>query len=470
MAAPLSPTKLLVCPNCEARLPAADLRPGQKCRCGKCGKLLRVPGDDDDPGPPTPEPQTFGFNCRVCDTRLVALSTNVGKKVRCPDCGARNDIPHPPKPEVKQTPDAMFGQQYGLWNLDDAPSTDDLLAQQPKLLPVHCRVCDTLMYAQEKQVGHALTCPDCGAKTRVSPPRKEKPKQSVLVPDGEEYQLEEPEIDLDVFDTPEFEPEPEPEEPRRKTHREELKEEFGERPELPAIPLVQGVGKVFFRLPLPGWWLGLSFVGTISAVLLAVGLGGAIGSEFAALFAVSCVASGAILGALTFLAFATLLFAILTDSAEGNDKLYNAPDFNPIEWFGGGIYVALAIAMSCMPGALIGGLAGDKVLGALISEFLLYPIVLMSMLEIGSPIGVLSPRILLSVVLRPLHWLFFYVVTAAIGVPMFYGLSLLPQRLEVFVLAVPVVLALEMLYFRLLGRLAWWLSESLPAEESVEAD
>ena len=216
MSASLSPTKILIGPGCRSGLPAENLRPGQKCRCGRCGKLLVVPGAKKK-RPTAAKPKSFSFGCRVCETRLVALTTNVGKRVVCPDCGAKNEIPEPPQPKPKQTPQAMFGQQYGVWDVDEAPSSAELQARQPKFYPVYCRVCDTLMYGQEKQVGRPLTCPDCSAKTMVPPPPVVEPKTSALVPEGEEYQLEEPEVDLSAIDTPL--PTPEPEEKPKKTVR-----------------------------------------------------------------------------------------------------------------------------------------------------------------------------------------------------------------------------------------------------------
>jgi len=83
----------------------------------------------------------------------------------------------------------MHGQQYGLWGVDEAPMPKEIAARQPKFYPVWCRVCDTLMHAQAKQVGDKLTCPDCGAKTLFKKLPVEKEVESALVAEGEEYQL-----------------------------------------------------------------------------------------------------------------------------------------------------------------------------------------------------------------------------------------------------------------------------------------
>ena len=462
MAAPLSPTKLLICPSCKARLPQGDLQAGQKCRCGRCGKILVVPGKQSPPKPPT-QPKLFGFACRVCETRLTARTTDVGKKLRCPDCHAKNEIPKPPKPpRPKQTPEAMHGQQYGLWGVDEAPSNEELLARQPKFYPVYCRACNTLMHAQQKQVGQLLSCPDCGVQTEVPPPPAEETRPSNIVPDGEEYQLEEPEIDLEVFEQP-AEP-PRPTEKPKKTLRDELQEEYGKRPELPRVPLLQGVLKMFLRNPIPIWWLGLCFAAELMTVLFLLGAA-MIGVPYGPLFSLWCFVGAAGCGFLFFTGLAAMLMAILVDSSEGNDKLYHPPDVNLIEWFGPAIYLVIALAVTAAPGILIGGAIGFATIGSSVGMFVLLPIVVLSMLEIGSPIGVLSPRVLASLVRRPLHWIAFYIVAGVLEVGFFFA-ALFMVVMPILLLAFfPVWITGNMLYFRLLGRLGWWLGESLAIAE-----
>ena len=51
----------------------------------------------------------------------------------------------------------------------------------------------------------------------------------------------------------------------------------------------------------------------------------------------------------------------------------------------------------------------------------------------------------------------------------YVGLTFLPPQPWFVIVVVPLLIGLELLYFRLLGRLAWWLAESLPAPEAEEA-
>ncbi len=473
MSTPLSPTKLFQCDGCGATLPLDATQIGKKCRCGQCGKILVVPGfepEEEFSAAPqaAPVPETVGFYCRVCDTRLVAHTKDVGKNAKCPDCGAKNVVPPPPKTRPKRPPRAMHGEQYGLWGVDEAPLPSELSARQPKFYPVYCRVCDTLMQAHVKLVGTNLTCPDCGAKTAVPPPPLEITRPSVLVPEGEEYQLDAESLPPPwpvTAPTSTVTSAPQP------TLREELIEQygwFGDRPKLPRVPLVTGVFRMLLRAPVYAWWLGISFFGT-GAFLL----GQAIESNldgYGAIMAVFLLAAVCIVGTLLFGAVSALCCSILKDSSEGLDKLYGAPTTSVIDWFGDAFYLALAIAVSLIPGGTVGALLHRGPEGMVAGSLVFFPIFLLSMLESGSPVIIFSPRLLSSLVRRPAPWLLFYLETGLIAAGcvlagMITSIDSVPAWL-----APPLLLATVLVYFRLLGRLAWWLAELMPAEESEEED
>ena len=97
--------------------------------------------------------------------------------------------PVPVKP--KSLPSALAGEQYELLDADDAPLPSELLAAQPKYIAIKCRLCGTLMYATEAQVGKQLTCPDCSMRKLVERPVEPKAKREVLVSDQDAYQLDE---------------------------------------------------------------------------------------------------------------------------------------------------------------------------------------------------------------------------------------------------------------------------------------
>ncbi|MCG8451400.1 MAG: hypothetical protein MI725_17680, partial [Pirellulales bacterium] len=394
------------------------------------------------------------------ETRLVASPKDVGRKAKCPDCGTSTKVPSPPKPRPKQVPRAMHGQQYGVWGVDQAPLPEELAARQPKYFPMFCRVCDTLMQAQVKQVGQKLTCPDCGAKTLVPEPPPEKPAKSVLVPDGEEYQLDE-------MQPPPPRSVPEPpavrESQTHREYRESLQHEYGQRPQMPRLPLLRGVLPMLVRKPLPAWWLSLSAVGF---VLLGLATLAATQHAFVA---VCCLALAIMVGGICFAAATALCCAILTDSSEGCNRLYNAPPFIPHEWFAEAAYLGIAMVVSLIPASLIGRIAPEPMIGMALGMLLCFPIVLLSSLEQGSPLSVLSVRLVASLVRKPLHWLMFYLVTSlVIGGSVWAAWALMQSSAIASAAVVPLAVATVLLYFRLLGRFAWWLAESLPEDDSEQ--
>ena len=467
MPIPTSPTRLLSCDACRASLPYEPEQAGSKCRCGSCGKILTIPSDND-PQHRAPGPEYVSFACPLCQSNLSARIEHVGKKAKCPDCDTISVVPPPPKVKKKKPPRAMHGQQYGLWGVDEAPLPAELAAKQPKLFPVYCDLCNTLMQAQVKQVGSKLKCPDCGSKTRVPEPPPEQPVTTVLVPDGQEYQLDE-------SAAPGPRPVPVPpaliEGQKQDEYRDRLQAEYGDRPKLPRLPTLQGVWPMLLRPPLPTWWLGLSCALT-AALMLGLSVLGSGGGGFEAIMALCFFAMGCIIGCFWFSASAALGCCVLTDSSEGNNKLFNQPASAPQEWIGETLFVAIALAASAIPGWAVGAiLAGQGIgfpglpvqgLATGVGMLLSFPVLLLSTLETGSPIEIFSPRILKSLIRRPFHWLLLYIQTAIIaGACLWLATLWVPDSLYLFC---PSAMAASLLYFRLLGRFAWWLAESMPAE------
>ena len=100
---------------------------------------------------------------------------------------------------------------------------------------------------------------------------------------------------------------------------------------------------------------------------------------------------------------------------------------------------------------------------------LAFPPLLLSCLENGSPLELFSPKIFASLYRRPGHWLLFSLEAALLVAGTLFALAALSQRSPAAaLLAIPLCVATSLLYFRLLGRFAWWLAESLPADKENE--
>jgi len=468
MPMPTSPTRLFVCDACGATLPVEPEHAGRKCRCGRCGKILVVPGDSPKP-PPVATPKYVGFNCLLCDTRLSARVEDVGLQAKCPDCGRLTKVPQPPKPRKKKTPEAMHGQQYGLWGVDEAPPTKEIAARQPKYYPVWCRVCDTLMHARAEQVGKKLACPDCGAKTLFKKLPVEKETKSALVADGEEYQLDE------TFELPRR-PAYQPPQARNineiDAQEDAMRQEYRERGQMPENPLIGGVHKMLIRSPLPEATFVLAVVLALELWFIATAMTNIGGIGVLLLLLPFITVS--VFGLLSLMAASAFWLAVLKESSEGNDRLYHPPGPVFVDWVRECFYVVFSAAMSIAPGMLLWKFAPNLPAGvgpaaAAIGGLGLFPIFLLSQLENGSPMEFFSPKLAGTLLKRPRQWLLFYAETVLViggSAATIVSLSLLSAN----TLPASVLLAAgaSFLYFRLLGRLAWWLAESLPLPEETD--
>ncbi len=473
MSMPLSPTRLFVCTACGAVLPVGPELLGKKCRCGRCGKV-NVISENHNAGDsprqraerPSASHQRIGFLCRVCDTALAARTKDVGRKAKCPDCGALTAVPPPPKPHPKKVPKAMHGQQYGLWGVDDAPSPAEIKAKQPKFFPVFCRNCDTMMHARPEQIGKKLSCPDCGAKTIIKEPPKPKPKKSPLVPDGQEYQLDAKHIPPKRL-LPQF------------THSQTLareaeaeadpiRQERVDRPKIPRLPILQGVPKMLVRMPVVSWFIWLSGVAlTTGGFMLIVSMI----NPIAAIPFFLGAAAGTIL---SLAAVAAICLAVLTESSEGNDRLYNPPGPVFLDWMGDIFYLVFPAVLAIAPWWLLCIPLQQELprehqgLLMFVGWLFTFPLLLLSSLENGSPLEPFSFRIFGSVSRRPGHWLLLVVESAVIvGGTLAATRALATTSPAATLLVIPLSVASLLLYFRVLGRFAWWLAESLATNEEV---
>jgi DNA-directed RNA polymerase subunit M/transcription elongation factor TFIIS len=376
----------------------------------------------------------------------------------------------------------MEGEQYELWGVDEAPSVVKMLAAEPKYIAVVCRMCQTLMQATTDQVGHKIKCPDCGTANEVCAPAAPAKEISVLSPDEDAIPID---AALDPGERPAviipprrpllYEEERDAQRARRaeKAARGDTRGpqfDAGGRPVLPRWPLVTRVLPFLFSRGVPVRWgalaVGLMFSGGLVQFgnwLMSQGEFGVVGGF--------CLL---ILGFVTLLiwvaATSAIAVAIVTESSEGNDEVerWPAPVFT--EWWGELLYVLIAAMVSPCPGWLAGRLLPDnpaaQVLLFLASMLVFFPIILLSQLEVGSPFGIGSARVLASLVRFPFTWLFLFGELAALAAA-WLGLTFL---IDLFVpaldvLTAPLFVAALFLAARLIGRLGWKLAESTPGSE-----
>ena len=226
----------LTCPSCSASIvvpdaPAAKSIAGQTDRTIDSSAAEETGGYDlathptptrsasEDSRSPTPAPvrstaNDTGYNlhdsqparkkprdlitvvCHICATRMAAERKNLGKKLRCTECGTIVTIAEAPKSQEQMRKpthidDASVGE-YGVSSDQGSASKREVVT-----IPFDCRLCGTLMHGTNAQVGKELTCPDCGTKTAVPPPKIVSPKAVVGAAAGadlSEYGLSAPNV------------------------------------------------------------------------------------------------------------------------------------------------------------------------------------------------------------------------------------------------------------------------------------
>jgi DNA-directed RNA polymerase subunit RPC12/RpoP len=465
---------------------------GQRARCAACSLAFTIPAPTNKPAsvktpPPKPQetapkqPEHVGFDCRVCNTRLFALTADVGKQLKCPDCGALTVIPPPPPPKPKNMPAALEGEQYELWDTDEQPLPSQLIAAQPKTVTLKCRRCDTVMHPLANLVGQPVRCPDCGTVNIVPPPPRSVVRPSVLAPDALTPVLD---PDADPGERPLVLPsspgmlhddrfEDEYRRAKEKSQRtgKPMEIDHRGRPLLPRWPLISGVLPFLVSRGVPVIWLLMSmgFAGAAWALLTGIATAN---SESGAFTGVPLIGGGSALLMITIAGAYSCLLQIVMESSEGNRAVYHWPVLT--DWLASLLWFGVAVPMSALPGWAIGhipGVGADPRVPILLiaaSVLILLPIVILSQLDINSPAGILSGRILGSLLRCPFSWMLFYFETAVLaaicGGATYLVLEHYPNALLWLVL---LYTAAVILFARLLGRLAWRLAEAMPLEEEL---
>jgi hypothetical protein len=421
---------------------------------------------------------------------MYGLPEHVGKRFKCPDCGALTVLPPPPKLKAKKQPAALDEEQYEVWGPDEQPLPSDLLKSQPRYIAVTCRLCGTLMQATEGQVGKALVCPDCHTRN-VVPSLKPQPAnrpvaKSTIEVDTSRDPGERPAVVLPKRPTLLYEQERAEEEAKeaaKPAHKRRRTDARG-RPIRPRWPLVTGVWRMLTTEEIIARWVLLSltfgFAGQFLAEALLTPIQGmveAIKMMFSVFGLFLAIVGPAMAG--------PLFVAIVGESAEGNDKLNEPPRLLAFDWFGELFIFAVPATVAGLFGMGAWKVAQMISLGPVVSAAIttavvvtVLPVTLLSALLEGTPLGVISPRLLGSFFYGPGRWLLFYVQTfifiaLAGAVVLLLAPTLAPtggQSMSIVWVLAPLAVAALLFEMRLLGRLAWWISDLMPEEKEPEND
>ncbi len=339
--------------------------------------------------------------------------------------------------------------------------------------PFQCPTCLTRLHATPDQAGREITCPDCAKPIRIPPPpSKPAPADWADEPEvpPETYDLRLP-VKAPPVVVPGFRSaaEPPPRSPEATPEADVDAPPANRGHTASARRLDRATQRTWDGKPLgflfyPGvklcWLLS---AGGLAAILALLGEGSqliAVADPRTYFLGMMYIAISGLLGLFGFVILAPYLLAILHDTAAGCDRIENWPDDVYHDWLLHGIHFVVPAALAVLLGQgldlLLARAGAPAWLGVGLGTFLLFPILLLSVLETGSPFVPWSPPVWRSLVADWPAWALFYgtasIVVAVSGVVTWYGLALagswgvLP--------ASAVVAAAVLLYVRLLGRLA----------------
>ncbi len=296
---------------------------------------------------------------------------------------------------------------------------------------VQCKLCGTLLYVEPNQAGRMIQCPDCHSQFEAPPPpvkRSPKPTRPAVAADPMEvrFKNETPPVrpattgtkaTQDLLDRAKQELDDTPEDGGETTYdfdtRGWLMRSFSFLfdPGLILIAIASGVFSAGLLLAV--WWFAQQSEATR-------GLGSLLG-----------VLIGAGIGIPLMSALLTNGLAVLESSANRLKRVQEWPMFNPVEWFGEIACVVVAFLLAALPGGLLALLVqyfgGGRVmmLGAyLISVWLFFPPLLLSMLDLQSFFRPYSKEVYQSFQSRGEAWGACYMMTA-LGLAGFYLLSIM---------------------------------------------
>jgi hypothetical protein len=404
--------------------------------------------------------------CQLCGTRTYAPLEKIGQTIKCPDCHTLNEVP-PLKGEspAKTAGPTLEGtEEFGMSEVVDRPKYRPLQAARGEY--------EVLSALDPASIEHRLTAPGQAAASG----RKARPAASVTAADqseDEEVSLSAPVERVTVEHIPVNYVEIEPEDPMYDGRYDDGAIGDAVDPKAPdawkRAPLVYGILDILWqpaavlRLVGFGVWLG------IVAVLARLGVAYALEQGKEQIWALFIMWGGIPIGAAWLFAFASAVQAVIESAANGETEVSAWPDMNVIEWFAASRFIVVAALVAAIPGGLLGaatlaastdnpamaafGVAAPPVLSWLV----LFPLVLYSMMVEDTVFAIISNETFRSLHLAADGWVFFYMYSIVL-VLLATGAAamMLVDQFLVAALGSCAMVAVLIIYARLLGRLMWY--------------
>jgi hypothetical protein len=396
--------------------------------------------------------------CKTCDTRLDEEAFAEPHETLCPVCFSAVIVPAASEAAVKKGP--LFKSDpnlegYAVLSHDD-PEAEKRAKKAQDVILVICPICRARLHSPPKKEAYHIKCHDCHELVRVPSRAEHRAKQKHdAIPD--KHDPVEP-VSVGAVETQD-----------RVYSAWYLKAHSQIRREPDARPPESVYFSSTFTFPwerdLIARWLYLSVGTTFFAVLslLLVSMAGGAGGY-------SGLAMGFFALPLVWVFIwtasyaASLCMAIVTDTANGNQRVVNWAEQNWRDWVITMAYVQYLIAVAALAGYVtkkLLELAGVDAPGAgVVVTAIAIPYVLLSALETGGGLNFISANVTLSVFRKPLAWIGYYLITATLTVATAAALWGL-WRVSPYIaggLGGLIVAAWLLIQARLTGRLAWAIS------------
>lgn len=410
--------------------------------------------------------------CPRCNTMMYAEANQVGQELVCPDCRTPTKVPHRSEQSANQAHEIG---SYALIGEVAQTSGETLEAEQTHLMAC-CSLCGTRLDVTSDQAGQTLVCPDCGRPV-VVPSSTEKGQGRGAIGVNKIWS------ELPVI--PEYVPHRDYRDPEMVAAREAAErdghrqaDDLGRPSMRPLRLLFIGTFSFPFSQDTLGRTMSLAATAVLGPFLLAFGFAG--GAVEAGGWADAAVWIGKMMFAVSGMGILVAWIvtasvcglAILRGTAYGSDVIEDYPNVLALEGLVEPVYVVFAAIFGALPGAVVltgRHLSEDSAfLGIGISQFLFTPICLLSMLETGFVLNPFSVRVWQSVWCSRQAWGLFYVLSLALvagAIVIEAATVAIGGWIMGTIVCGAVVTLTWLIYFRLLGRLAWFCSGEQHSEE-----
>lgn len=405
-----------------------------------------------------PEQRIVTVVCKVCDTRLDEDASSEPRESFCPVCHSMIIVPAAGQvvktgPIFKSDPNL---EGYAVLPLD-GPEAESRAKKAQDVILVVCSVCRARLHSHPKKEAYHIKCHDCHELVRV-PSRAEhraKEKREAIpdkrdavepVPVGQAVASERVYSAWYLQAQSQIRREPDPQPPRSLFFSSTL-----------TFPWEREI--------VPRWVylsLGTTFFALLAAFLVTL-FGERAGPSGLAtgFFALPLVWIGIWTASYT----ASVCMAIVTDTANGNQRIVNWADQNWRDSVITMAYVQYLTAVAALVGYATSKLVelggGEPRWTAVIVTAVAFPYVVLSALETGGGLNFISANVTLSFFRKPLSWVGYYLIVGVLTIglaTLLWGLLLVSPLLAGGVGGV-LVAAWLIIQARLMGRLAWAISQ-----------